>query len=253
MKPKKDANGNIMTDADGNVIYVKDDGSDIAFDAARAVKKINELNEESKKHRLAAEAADLRTKAFEGVDPEEAKKAMKIANGIKDKTLYESGDVDRLKEQITTTLRAETDKEKARADAAETALNFEVIGGAFARSKFLNDKTVVPRDMVQAVFAKNFKRDEKGNVVAVDDNGVQLLSTKLLGEPAPFEEAVEILISRHPNKDMILKSDLKSGSGVRGQEGSPNGGKTMARSQWNNLDPAAQSAHFAGGGTLTDS
>jgi len=251
-KLKKDGNGAIVLDENGHVIYIREDNTEIAFDAFRASKKIAELNEESKVNRLAKEAAEAKSFVFKDMDIEAAKKAILIADGIKDKKLYESGDVDRLREQITTTLRAETQVEKLRADGLELKLNAEVIGGAFSRSVFLNEKTVVPRDMIQAVFAKNFKRDDKGNVVAVDDYGNALLSTKLLGEPAPFEEAVEILISRHPSKDMILKSDQRSGSGVRGQESNASGGKQINRATFDTMSQTARSGHFASGGTLVD-
>ena len=58
MKLKLDANGNVVLQ-DGKPVYIKDDGTEIAFDAAGTVATISRLNAEAKGHREAIAAAAI--------------------------------------------------------------------------------------------------------------------------------------------------------------------------------------------------
>ncbi|TPS32705.1 hypothetical protein FJU48_18195, partial [Acinetobacter baumannii] len=66
----------------------------------------------------------------------------------------------------------------------------ELIGGGFARSKYIQDNIAVPVDMVQATFGQHFKIEE-GKVVAYDQNGEKIYSRVRPGELANVDEALE--------------------------------------------------------------
>ena len=67
MKLKLDDKGNVVLQ-DGKPVYVKDDGSEVAFDAAGTVSTIARLNGEAKGNRERAESAEGKLKAFDGID-----------------------------------------------------------------------------------------------------------------------------------------------------------------------------------------
>ncbi|WP_322872457.1 DUF6651 domain-containing protein, partial [Acinetobacter baumannii] len=46
---------------------------------------------------------------------------------------------------------------RSQRDALEASLHKELIGGGFARSKYIQDNIAVPVDMVQATFGHHFK------------------------------------------------------------------------------------------------
>ncbi|KAF5294910.1 hypothetical protein FQR65_LT19952 [Abscondita terminalis] len=94
----------------------------------------------------------------------------------------------------------------------------ELIGGGFARSKFIQDQISVPADMIQAQFGKNFKIEE-GKVVAYGADGQKIFSRTA-------HQVKSLTLMRHwnfdwwiSNKDSILKgsSRWRGFSGVGGQ------------------------------------
>src|SRR5690606_13031141 len=82
---------------------------------------------------------------------------------------------------------------------------------------------------------------EEGKPVAYDKSGNRLMSKKNIGVYAEPDEALELLVDMHPQKDTILKADAGGGSGNGGGGGNRlNGGRTMKRSDSENLAPAAR-------------
>src|SRR5690606_16118120 len=106
-------------------------------------------------------------------------------------------------------------------------LHSELIGGSFTRSKFISEKAAIPADLVQAAFGKNFKIED-GKVVGYDSAGNKIFSRSRPGEVADFEEALELIVDQYPNKDQILKGEVKGGSGAGGS-GNPNNSKQAGK------------------------
>lgn len=219
MKLKLDENGNVVVQ-DGKPVYVHDDGKEVAFDAAQAVSKIASLGSEAKNHRLAAEKATADLKAFEGIeDPAAALKALQTVKNLDDKQLIDAGEVERVKADMTKLYTEKLDASASDLAEARKQLHNEVIGGSFARSKFIQDNVAVPVDMIQATFGHHFKM-ENGRLVVKDSHGNDIGSRTNIGEPAGFDEALEILISAYPYKDSILKASGSQGGGT-GNGGNP--------------------------------
>lgn len=237
MKLKLDEAGHAVLQ-DGKPVYVHEDGKEVAFDAAGTVATITRLNGESKGHREAKEAAERALKAFEGIaDPAAAKKALDLVKNLDDKKLIDAGEVERVKAE---TIKALEDKYAPVVKEAETlrgSLYAEKIGGAFSRSKFLADKVAVPAELIQAQFGQNFKIED-GRVNAYDKSGNKVYSRSRPGEPADFEEALEILVDAYPHRDSILKGNPNGGGGARNTGGG--GAKTITRAALAALSPEAQ-------------
>ena len=197
MKLKLDANGNVVVQ-DGKPVYVHDDGKEVAFDASATVATISRLNAEAKSHREGKEAAEKLLKSFEGIaDPAAALKALETVSNLDHKKLIDSGEVEKVKAEITKAFQAQLDESNGKAKTLEQALYGEKVGGAFARSKLIADKLAIPADMVQARFGQSFKIED-GKTVAYDQSGNKIFSRSRPGELADFDEALETLIEQYP-------------------------------------------------------
>lgn len=271
MKLKLDENGHAVL-VDGKPVYVHDDGKEIPFDAARTVETISRLNGEAKGHREAKEAAESKLteaqgvlKGFEGLDPEAAKKALQQLKDIGDGKLIESGKLDEVRSAAKTEYEArlktlqdeygtKEGKLMAEREALQGHLNNEIIGGSFARSKFINEKLALPNDITQAMFGKHFKVED-GKLVAIDGQGNKVFSRARPGELADFDEAMDALVQQYPNRDHILKPTGSSGSGTTASAGGSGGGsgsKSMTRGQFSQLGAFDQMKAVKAGVVLTD-
>ena len=230
MKLKLDENGHVVVQ-DGKPVYVHDDGKEVAFDAPQTVATITRLNGEAKTHREAKEQFEAQVKAFEGLDPVKVKEALGIVQNLDAKKLVDAGEVDKVKAEITDALKKTYEPQiqqlTTERDAVQQQLHSELIGGGFARSKFIQDNIAVPMDMIQATFGKNFQI-ENGKVVAVGADGQKIYSRARPGEVADFDEALESLVGGYQHKDSILKGGQGSGGGFQGGGGNKSGPKSLA-------------------------
>jgi hypothetical protein len=242
---KYDADGNIVTqEVNGQKlpVFVNAGGAETPFDGDGTVANISRLNGEAKSHRERAEKAETTLKAFEGItDPEAAKKALSTVKNWDDKKLVDAGEVEKIKQAAIDSVKAEYEPFVTKSKDLEQQLYGEKIGGAFARSKFIADKVAVPVDMVQATFGSRFKVED-GKTVAHDANGQPIFSRVRHGEPADFEEALEIMVDSYPHKNSILKGSQASGGGAQGGGGGGGGKKTVTRSQFDAMSPLDKAA-----------
>jgi hypothetical protein len=236
---------------DGKPVFTADDGREIAFDAAGTIATISRLNGEAKGHREAKEAAEAKLKAFDGItDPSAAKDALDKIRNIDAKKLIDAGEVEKVKAEAIKAVEEKYSRIAQERDALRSDLYKERVGGQFARSKFINEKAAVPADIMQARFGSHFK-DEDGKAVAYDASGNKIYSRAKPGEPADFDEALEILVDQYPYKDMLLKG-TGGGSGARPGNGGGAGGKSISRSEFDKLPPADQMTKIKEGVSVLD-
>ncbi|MFW7263010.1 DUF6651 domain-containing protein [Pseudomonas juntendi] len=210
---------------DGKPVYIEDDGKEVAFDAVGTRNTITRLNAEAKSHRERAENAEKIAKAFEGIeDAGAARKALETVANLDAKKLVDAGEIEKVKGEISKAFQTQLDEANGKATTFEQQLYAEMIGGNFARSKFIADKLAVPADMVQATFGRNLKIEE-GKVVAYDAQGQKIFSRSRPGELADFDEALETLVSQYPHRDHILKSSDANGGGAQNGGGGNSGAK----------------------------
>ena len=249
MKLKLDDLGNVVLDG-GKPVYIHDDGKEIAFDAPASMQKIHQLNAEAKEHREKAKSFENIAKAFEGIDPVEAAKAVDIVKNLDAKKLIDAGEVERIKSEMIKTLDAKYKPFVDKASELEAELFSEKVGGSFSRSKLIAEKLAIPVDLVQAKFGSAFKV-ENGQVVGYDGKN-PIPSRTRPGEIADFDESLEFLIDKYPHRDSILKGSGAVGTGAVGNTGGGGGNKTIPRSAFNTLAPSQQRDHVVNGGTVTD-
>ncbi len=241
LKLKMDDDGHVVVE-DDKPVYLDDDGKDVAFDAPGTVATITRLNGEAKGHREGKEEALAKLKLFDGIDdPKAAKIALEKLKTIDFTKLVGVDKVEEVRAELAKAYETKlADKDTEIGDLKST-LDSEMIGGSFARSKFIAEKIAVPVDIVQARFGKSF-RIEDGQIAAYGADKNKIYSKSKPGETASFEEALEILIDQYPNKDQILKGNNAGGGGAGGGGGGAGGGKTMTRSSFEQLTAREQSA-----------
>lgn len=229
---KLDANGNIVM-KDGNPVFTNTSGQEqvVAHDT------IARLNGEAKSHRERAEAAEAALKPFEGLDPVKARESIEVVGKIDQKKLIDAGKVDEVRAEVKKQYDAQmAEKEKALSDT-NNRLNSLLIDNVFNSSPFVRDRIAVPHDMFKDSFGKNFKI-ENGEVVPYDKNGNRLYSKEKAGEYATPEEALQLYVDAHPQKDILLKANTGSGTGNTGGGGGQGGGNIMKRADFEKLTPA---------------
>lgn len=248
---------------DGKPVFVADDGKESAVDVPHTVATISRLNGEAKAHREAKEAAEAKLKGFEGIaDPAAALKALELTANLDAGQLVTAGKVQEIKDAAA---KAAKDQVEAAARASaerikelETGysklqgdLYGEKVGGAFSRSKFINEKIAIPSDLVQAAFGQRFKVEE-GKIVGYDAAGNKIYSRAKPGELADFDEAMEMMVESYPNRDSILKGTGNAGSGARAGAGDGKGGKQITRAAFEAMDAGSRAAAMKDGATLVD-
>ncbi len=241
MKLKTDDKGNVVVQ-DGKPVFVAEDGKEIAIDVPAMQARIGALNEEAKTHRLKAKEATEKLAAFEGIeDPDEARKALTTVKNLDAKKLIDAGEAEKVKTEIKAAYEAKL-KEATDAIAATERQVFDLmVGGNFARSKFVAEKLTVPADMVQAMFGTMFKVED-GKVVAYDASGNRLLSRVNPGDVAGFDEALEQIVTAYPHANAILKGG-KSGAGSGG-----GGGPATANKKASQMSDGEKSAYIEANG-----
>lgn len=234
MSWKLDENNNIVL-KDGDPVYVDANG----VEKTVGVDTIARLNNEAKEHRIAKEDALAKLKAYEGIDAQKAREALETVAKLDANKLIDTGEVDKLKSQITQQFQTQIDEKNNAYNDLKSKYENMIVDNAFSNSDFIRNNVAVPTDMFEAKFRSNFKV-ENGDVVAYGYDGSRLMSKTRAGEYATVEEAMQILAESHPQKDIILKANPGSGSGSGTGGGSAGGGRYMKRSDFEKLSPVQQ-------------
>jgi len=231
---KFDDDGNIVL-KDGNPVYLNTSGEEMVVEH----NTISRLNAEAKSHREAKQALEKKLKLYENIDPDKAREALDKMSKVEANKLIEAGKVDDLKRQITEQFQTQLQEKENALKSLEEKYNEMHINNVFANSEFIRNNLAVPRDMFEATFRNNFKVED-GQVVVYDKSGNRLLSKTRSGEYADPEEALQLLVEAHPQKDVILKADVGNGSGNTGGAGGTGKGRVMKRAEFSQLPPNQQ-------------
>nr|HNH29982.1 hypothetical protein [bacterium] len=199
---------------DGNPIYIDNSGREMTVESTT----IKRLNDESKTHREAKEAAEQKLKAFDGIDPAKAKEAIETLGKIDAKKLIDAGEVDKVRNEIKNEFTKQLEEKDKGMQGLQSRIDNMLIDSVFTNSEFVRENIAVPQDMFQASFRQNF-RIEDGKIVAYDKAGNRLMSKQRVGEFADAEEALQLLVDQHSQKDIILKANTGNGTGNKGDGG----------------------------------
>ncbi len=239
MELKVDENNNVVIQ-DGKPVYVFDDGKESPFDAPSAMQKISALNAEAKDYRLKLKDSSEKLEKYSKIeDVDKALNALETMKNLDDKKLVDAGKVDEIKQSMSKVFEEEkTNILKAHATAIDEAtaavqekdalIHNLVVRQQFNNSSFFTGdkpKTTLFPDAAAKYFSDKFKVEMVGNEPAVIGylNGEKILSKERYGEPASFDEAIEVIIENDPLKNQILSSS----SGGSSSDGNRGGGVSL--------------------------
>lgn len=231
---KKDDDGNLVTDADGNPIYVDAEGKEQPL----APGYVNRINNEAASARTRAKEAETALEAFDGLDPKAAKEAIDKMKDVNLDELVNKGEIESVRKAVTEAMQGELDK--ANNALAETRGKLErvTLDNAFNSSNFLSSRLAVPQEAARATFRDRFKVEED-KVIPLDGQGEPLRNKH--GEIASVDEAFEMIITGRSDAESWLKAPDASGSGSDGGGGNNGTGNKMKRSDFDAL-PAGKQA-----------
>jgi hypothetical protein len=254
MKIKVDENGSAVLQ-EGQPVYVQEDGQEIPVDVPSLFSKITELNGEAKNHRLKKEEIEAEHKKIRDLlgdvdEPEkwisEAKQAVETVKNFQDKDLKDAGEVEKIKKSIEESwaeklagkersLKEEIDAREQIINKQKSQLRDQMIRSSFSASEFLREKTNLLPEVAYDHLGNHFQIEETKTgqlrVIARDRDGETIYSKSNPGEPAEPEEAIEILISKHPGKDRLLVNTAEGG-GSRQNSSRRNGVTVFSHDEW---------------------
>lgn len=238
----------IDVDANGDPIWIDINGKETSIQHDT----LSRTRLEAKQHREAKETAEAALAKYKDIDPDTARKAIETVANIDAKKLIDAGEVEKVKEDIKRQFEQQLGEKDTALTSAQQRIDSMLIDGVFKGNDFIAERVAMPRDFFEAAMRSNFKVEE-GKVVAYDKNGNRLMSKKVPGDYADTNEALELLVEMHPQKDTILKAPEGGGTGNGGGGGNRGTGRRMTRNDFEKL-PAHQQAEAAasmGNGELT--
>lgn len=179
-------------------------------------------------------------KAYEGLDPEAARKAIEAAQVAEDDKLKAAGEFEKLREQLEARHKGEIEKTIAERNTILSTLKREKLANA------LTEKGVLP-DRVKYLLGELDPQIE----LATTENGFQLKKIGGIGDAAEFEGIITSVKEASP---FFFASDMTPGSGASGSGtgGGDSTAKTMPHAQFKALGVKEQAAFINNGGRPVD-
>ena len=200
---------------------------------AELLKEVMAKKEKAAAAQQAAEAAEAkakelaeRLKAFEGIDPELVKGLLKDKQDREQAELEKRGEFDRVKAQMIEQHQKEVEAAKAEYAPKVDELTKELtkreqiiteltIGRSFSESPFIRENLALPVSKARILYGDHFELKD-GKVVAYDKPAGSSNRTPLVdasGNPLEFDKAIEKIVDGDPDRDNLLKSKMRGGSG----------------------------------------
>lgn len=226
----KEDGGDLGGGADGGAEDDSEKGKPTPAEA-KLLKEV--MTRKARQKELEAELAGMADslKRFEGIDPEQVAKLLKEREEAEKGKLEAKGEWEKLKERMASEHAKEAQALKDRiaelatqVDKSASVVNRLTVGQNFDTSAFIAKDTVLTARKARVIYGAHFDVDADGNVVGYDkprgENGRgQLVDAQ--GKPLPFEDAIKLLVDEDPDRDEILRSKRKSGSGSGSDGGKP--------------------------------
>ncbi len=228
---KTDENGMIVVQ-DEAPVWVYEDGDNKGKEApvefGKTLASIQKLTAESvsRKEKIKEMSGTISIITDAGIEDVEAfikdgKKAMETVANLDDKQFLDAGEVEKIKAQANEIWERKVDSLKtsyesqiadidAKLQAKDSSIRSLIVRGAFDRSSFLAERTVLPPEIAYSYLGDRFVVQEVNGELrgfGLDTEGNKLMSAKNPAEYADPEEAIELLVMSHPQKDRIMKME----------------------------------------------
>ena len=221
---KKDESGALVL-SEGNPVYVGNDGNEVVTSG----EYVGQLRGEAAANRKELKKMKETLSAFDGIDPSNAKDALAKLKDIDLSKMIDASKLDDVRSEVSKSFQGKIDELTNSLGERDQNIHGLLISNAFKGSQYIKDKTVLPPDVAESFFGKNFKVEDG---VAVGYNGADpIYSNQNPGKLAGVDEALEIMVNGYSGKDNILKGSGASGSGAQGSNGNGNQNQTLTSTQ----------------------
>jgi hypothetical protein len=232
---KKSDDGKIMP------VYEYEDGVKKEFDAGATLSGLNKKNsaleDEKTRHATKAEKLKKELKTYEGIDPDKAKEALTKIKNLDDKKILDEKGVEAIKAEVRNDMKVlheeamenlktshsnELEEIKTELSSKDGLIRNLVIDNLFANSPYFSGKerkSIYPATDAAKIFGHHFHTKVEDGLVTVeakDSRGKPIMSKIDHGEPADFNEAISLILDKHPRKHEILKGSSKGGPDAGG-------------------------------------
>lgn len=230
---------------DGNPIWIYEDGEnsgrEVAADFNRMSKKLGDVTAESVGRKNKIRELEEKFKSLneiENIDDwfNTANEALQTVANYNDKELIAAGEAEKIKQGVIDSYEQKLATLKDTSDTAVTNLQQKltdndtkihdlIIRSAFDRSEYLRDQTVLLPDMAYKYFGDRFGVDETESGLvgfAKDKESNKIMSLMNPGEFAAPDEAIELLVLEHPQRDRIIKKEASGSGTTNSSESKPN-------------------------------
>ena len=221
---KKDESGALVL-SEGNPVYVGNDGNEVVTSG----EYVGQLRGEAAANRKELKKMKETLSAFDGIDPSNAKDALEKLKDIDLSKMIDASKLDDVRSEVSKSFQGKIDELTNSLGERDQNIHGLLISNAFKGSQYIKDKTVLPPDVAESFFGKNFKVEDG---VAVGYNGADpIYSNQNPGQLAGVDEALEIMVNGYSGKDNILKGSGASGSGAQDSNGNGNQTQTLTSTQ----------------------
>lgn len=203
------------------------------YDLGRNIAKVGELAAERDTFRTQAEQHAQTVERYKGVDLDKYRKDQEILAKFTDGQVIEAKLVEQQIKDALTGKDTEIGQLKEtlasiKADAFSKTVKFHF---ASPRVQALLSPAIQHPDDAMSVLGAWFYEDSQGAIRAKDPrNGNIVRSRRNPGEPADFDEAVEIILDQHPRGQSLRAAPTQQGAGSeKGEGGRTDSGFTITR------------------------
>lgn len=219
--------------AKADALAAEREKSNITDREADLLKEVMAKKETARAAQAAAEAAELKAKeladrlaAFDGIDLDEVKGLLKEKQDRELSDLEKRGEFERVKAQMAEAHQRDVEAAKAAyepkvAELTEALSKREqvitelTIGRSFSESPFIRESLALPVTKTRVLYGAHFELQD-GKVVGYDKPAGATDRTPLVdanGNFLDFEKAMEKIVEGDPDRDNLLKSKIRGGSG----------------------------------------
>lgn len=223
-----------MVGPGGHPLY-EIDGKEVEQDIDDLRGIIKTTNEENAQRRIENKELKAKIEVIGDLDVEKAREALGIVANLDMKKLVDAKEMDKVKEQIEAAWKTNMENQKTAYETQitelkgsltteQTKMKNMMIKNAFLGSEFLKGTVYdIFRDDAYKLYGDRFDVEAGDNgdmrVSFKNQDGSQFLSTARPGQPGSFDEAIEHIITNHPQKEYLMKGSQASGSGAHGGGG----------------------------------
>lgn len=205
---------------DGKPADATDGGKGKPTDSeAKLIKEVMKYKQE--KNDAKQQLAEYQQK-FADLDPDVARKAIAAQQEKETRELEAKGEYERVKQsmaeqhqQQVQSLKQQIQLLQDQLGGANSQINDLTIGASFSKSNFISSELTLTANKARALYGAHFEI-ENGEVVGYDKPRGAANRTALvdsLGNSLDFEKAMAKIIEADPERDTLIRSKVKQGSG----------------------------------------